>query len=221
MKYLFLILLGSMFTHDFFKKENVIRYVALGDSYTIGTGATEEHAWPTVLTKHLQEKNINVQLVANPAHNGWTTTDVIERELPVLDKSDPDFVTLLIGVNDWVQGMKPETFEKNLERIIEHVQSKLKDKSKFVIITIPDFGVTETGKIFSNGRNISEGIALFNIIVERQAKKRGIKTADLYTISKKMGYDNTLVSEDGLHPSAKGYELWESVIFPVVYEVLK
>ncbi|MDF2438041.1 MAG: lipolytic protein family [Bacteroidota bacterium] len=221
MKYLFLLLFGAMLSNYSFTQEKTIRYVALGDSYTIGTGTTQENAWPTVLTKHLQERNIKIELVANPAHNGWTTTDVIERELPVLDKSNPDFVTLLIGVNDWVQGMKPETFEKNLEHIIEHVQSKLSDKNNFLLITIPDFGVTENGKIFSNGRNISEGIAWFNIIVERQAKKHGLKTADLYTISKKMGTDKTLVSDDGLHPSAKGYKVWEEQIFKVAEEMLK
>jgi lysophospholipase L1-like esterase len=198
-----------------------VRYVALGDSYTIGTGTTEENSWPVVLTKHLKEKGIDIELVANPARNGWTTKDVIERELPVFESSRPTFATLLIGTNDWVQGMAAETFQKNLVLIIEKVQSKLPDKSKFVLITIPDFGVTETGAHYSGGRNISEGIASFNKIIVEEANKRNLKTVDLFPVSKKIGKDKSLIADDGLHPSAKGYAIWETLIFPVVYELLK
>jgi lysophospholipase L1-like esterase len=210
-----------MFPEYSFTGKPEIRYVALGDSYTIGTGITEDKAWPTVLTKHLQKNKLNIKLVANPAHSGWTSADVIERELPVLDRSDADFVTLLIGVNDWVQGVKPEKFQQNLEYIIEHVQKKLKDKTKFLIITLPDFGVTTTGKIFGNGRNITEGIKEFNKIIEATAKKYGVKTADLFYISKKMETDRSLVADDGLHPSEKGHKLWEAMIFPEAYAILK
>jgi acyl-CoA thioesterase I len=201
------------------KKE--IRYVALGDSYTIGTGTTEDHSWPVLLTEHLKENNINITLVANPARNGWTTENVIRQELPVFERSEPDFATLLIGVNDWVQGVDAKTFQKNLVYIIEKVQLKLKDKSKLVLITIPDFGVTPTGARYSGGRNISEGIAEFNKIILGEGKKRDLKTVDLFGQSKLMGKDASLVAPDGLHPSAKEYAIWETLIYPLVYELLK
>jgi acyl-CoA thioesterase I len=212
---LFILLqLGSM-------NKPAYKYVALGDSYTIGTGAASDKSWPVILVKHLKENNINIELVANPAHNGWTTRDVIERELPVFERSAPSFATLLIGVNDWVQGMDVKTFQKNLVIILDKVQAKLPDPSKFVLITIPDFGVTPGGAMFSGGRNITLGISQFNKIIMEEAKKRNLRTVALFEESKKMGKDNTLVSEDGLHPSAKGYGSWEKVIYPVVYEVLK
>lgn len=213
--------LTAIFLHLPTMEKNKYMYVALGDSYTIGTGTTAEHSWPVLLSKHLSESGISIVLVANPAHNGWTTKDVIERELPVFESSNPNFATLLIGVNDWVQGMDEKTFRKNLVCIIEKVQAKLPDKSKFVLITIPDFGVTPTGAMYSNGRDISKGIAGFNRIILEEAKKRGIKTVDLYEQSKEMGKDKSLVADDGLHPSAKGYAAWEKLIYPVVYSVLK
>lgn len=198
-----------------------IRYVALGDSYTIGTGAKKEEAWPVLLTNHLKENKIDIELIANPAQNGWTTEDLIEYELPVLDKSKATFVTLLIGVNDWVQGVDAKTFQKRFKIIVEHIQKQLPDNSKLLIISIPDFGVTPAGKKYGNGRDISKGIAEFNSIILAEARRLNLKTADLFDISKKMGTNTELVAPDGLHPSAKGYALWETVIYPVALQMLK
>lgn len=198
-----------------------IRYVALGDSYTICTGATEAQSWPVLLSKHLKESKVNVELIANPSQNGWTTQNLIDRELPVLDKSKATFVTLLIGVNDWVQGVDAKTFQKNLIKIIDHVQAQLSDKNKLILITIPDFGVTSTGARYSGGRDISKGISEFNAIILDEAKKRNLKTVDIFPISKAMGKDNSLVAPDGLHPSAKEYAIWETLIYPVALNLLK
>lgn len=197
------------------------RYVALGDSYTICTGTTEENSWPVIMTDHLKGNKIDIQLIANPARNGFTTKDVIEKELPLFVKSKPSFATLLIGVNDWVQGVDVKIFQKNLVYIIEKIQETLPDKTKFVLITIPDFGVTPAGSNYSGGRNISAGITEFNKIILAEAKKRNIKTVDLFEVSKQIGKNKTLVAEDGLHPSAKGYAIWEKLIYPVAYDVLK
>lgn len=201
--------------------QQTIRYVALGDSYTIGTGAKETEAWPTLLTKHLKENKINIELIANPAINGFTTQRLIDYELPILDQSKPTFVTLLIGVNDWVQGIDATTFQNNLIFIIDHIQTQLTDKSKLVLITIPDFGVTPTGANYSAGRDISKGIAAFNLIITSEADKRKLKTIDLFEISKEMKTNSGLIADDGLHPSAKEYAIWEKLIYPVIYESLK
>ncbi len=198
-----------------------IRYVALGDSYTICTGATEAQSWPVLLSKHLKENKVNIELIANPSQNGWTSQNLIDRELPIFDKSKATFVTLLIGVNDWVQGVDAKTFSKNLIKIIDHIQAQLPDKSKLILITIPDFGVTSTGARYSGGRDISKGIAEFNKIILDEAKKRNLKTVDVFEKSKEMGKDSTLVAPDGLHPSAKEYAIWETLIYPVAFQLLK
>lgn len=193
----------------------VVKYIALGDSYTICTGANTKESWPVLLTAHLNEAGIKTELVANPSVNGYSTVDLITEELPVFDKSGANFVTLLIGVNDWVRGADKNTFTKNLQFILDHVQNKLTDKSKIVLITIPDFGVTPQGKNYGNGRDISKGIEEFNSIIKNEGLKRGLEVVDLFKLSKDMGTDPQLVAADGLHPSAKEYALWETLIFPV------
>src|SRR5258708_17825653 len=79
-----------------------IRYLALGDSFTIGTGTTPEKAFPAVLAARWRTAGQNVELL-NPAVNGYTTDDLIARELPHVPVFKPTFVTLLIGANDIVR----------------------------------------------------------------------------------------------------------------------
>ena len=202
------------------QEKNRIRYVAIGDSYTIGEGASPNESWPAVLTRHLNEKGLRVELVANPSVTGWTTQQAIERELPVFLKANPNFATLQIGVNDWVQDVDEETFRKRFVFLADQMLGVLRDKNRLLIITIPDFGVTPTGPRYARGRNISEGIASFNKIISDESMKRGLRIVDIFELSKEMGKDSSLVAADGLHPSAKEYAEWEKIILPAVLELL-
>lgn len=205
----------------FMQNTKAVNYLPLGDSYTIGTGATEKEAWPTLLSDHLYTNKIPCKLLGNPARNGFTSQDLIEIELPQLKKLKPDFVTLLIGVNDWVQGVSKTSFAKNLSHILDEIQTEIPDRKKILLVTIPDFGVTPTGQNYSRGRNISEGISEFNTIIKEEAKKRNLSVVDVFEISKEMGIDKSLVARDGLHPSAKEYAVWETLIFPEAVKVLR
>ena len=198
-----------------------IRYVAIGDSYTIGEGIDQKKSWPVLLTNHLISNGIKIKLIANPSRTGWTTQQAIERELPVFKDSNPDFATLLIGVNDWVQGADKEDFRARFVLLLEQMQALLRDRNKIIIITIPDFSATPTGKIFSNGRDISKGIAEFNEIIKQESSKRKLKVVDIYSATQEMAKNSELIADDGLHPSAKEHEIWEEMIYSVAYEMLK
>lgn len=203
------------------KRDVSIRYVAIGDSYSIGEGASPNESWPAVLTRHLNEKGLRVELVANPSVTGWTTEQAIDRELPIFLKEKPNFATLQIGVNDWVQGVTAETFRKHFAFLVDQMLGVLQNKNRLLIVTIPDFGVTPTGSRYARGRNISEGIVGFNKIITDEAAKRGLRVIDVFELSKQMGKDPSLIAADGLHPSAKEYAEWEKIIFPAALELLK
>lgn len=203
------------------KEISMTPYVALGDSYTIGEGAKPDEAFPNLLVKHFDSTYKFVGLMANPAVTGFTTQDLIEKELPVYDREKPGFVTLLIGVNDWVQGVDSATYHKNLNYIIDHIQTSLIKKDNLLLITIPDFGVTPTGKLYGNGRDISKGITEFNNILINEAHKRNLPLVDIFPESQKMKDNPDLIAKDGLHPSAKEYALWEKLIFPVADTLVK
>ena len=198
-----------------------IRYVAIGDSYSIGEGATPNESWPAILTRHLNENGLHVDLVANPSVTGWTTQQAIDRELPIFVQSKPTFATLQIGVNDWVQGVDEKTFRKRFTFLLDEMLALLPDKKRLLIVTIPDFGVTPTGGRYARGRNISEGLTRFNEIINEEAKKRGLKVVDVFPLSQALKNDPSLVGPDGLHPSAKEYAEWEKIIFPIALDLLK
>ena len=198
-----------------------IRYVAIGDSYTIGEGALPHEAWPNVLANHLRDNGVNITLAANPSKTGWTSQQAIDFELPVYRRSKPDFATLLIGVNDYVQGVDKETFRKKFSFLIDGMLKELPSKENLIIITIPDFFVTPAGKLFANGKNISKKISEFNDVIKEESQKRGLTVVDIFDLSKEMGKNKNLIAKDGLHPSADEYLLWEQKIYPVALEILK
>ena len=198
-----------------------IRYAVIGDSYLIGEGASPNESWPAVLTRHLNAQGLHVDLVANPSRTGWTTQQAVDDELPIFVAAKPNFATLQIGVNDWVQGVDAETFRKRFALLADQMLEVLPNKNRLLIVTIPDFGVTPTGPRYARGRNISNGILSFNKIIVEEAKKRGLRVVDVCPLSKKMHDDTSLVAADGLHPSAKEYAEWEKIIFPAALELLK
>ena len=202
-----------MFTHPASASaRSSISYVALGDSYTIGTGGPPGKSWPAVITQRLQKKGIPVELVANLGHAGWTTQDLIDYQLPVFEKIHPDMVSVLIGTNDWVHGIDGAVYEKNFHFILDKVLEVVPDRKKVIVVTIPDFSVMPAGSQYSGGRNISAGIASFNLIIKKEAALHGLKVVDLCPLSQTMGGDASLSAPDGLHPSAKGYALWADLI---------
>jgi lysophospholipase L1-like esterase len=202
------------------QKKN-LRLLTFGDSYTICTGASEKESWPLLLTEDLSKEGFDVELVTNPARNGFTTQDLIDRELPVLKSSKPDAVTLLIGVNDWVQVRSEAEFKKDLQFILDEVQGSMTNQKNILVLTIPDFSLTPQGKKYSNGRNITDGIKAFNAIISEDAAKRGLPLVDLFEPSQKMSEDASLIASDGLHPSAKMYAEWEKLILPEMRKMLE
>ncbi|PCJ87024.1 MAG: hypothetical protein COA57_05465 [Flavobacteriales bacterium] len=216
--FLLLIILISLTSYP---QNQTFSYVALGDSYTIGEGVKKNKRWPNLLVKHLQEKSIEIELIANPSRTGWTTSDLIKKELSVFKSSNPDFATLLIGVNDWVQGVSVEKFRANFVFILDEILKELPSAERLLAITIPDFSVTPKGKNFANGRSVSAGISKLNAIIIEECKKKNISVVDIFVVSQEMGNNPDLICADGLHPSAKEYEIWEKLIFPVAYDKLK
>jgi acyl-CoA thioesterase I len=215
-----LLSLPIIFTTQKLSAQTKIRYAAIGDSYTIGEGVNENERWSNQLVEHLKQEGIELEIVCNPSVTGWTTQQVIDNELPVYKNSKPDFATLLIGVNDWVQNVTPEKFRENLHFIISEMQKELNKKQHLLLVTIPDFSATPEGPQYSRGRDITQGLAAFNQIIIEEAAAKNLLVADIFEISQQVKGDVTLVAADGLHPSGKEYAEWEKIIFPLAKKLL-
>lgn len=196
-----------------------IGYIPIGDSYTIGNGLHAEDRWPNVMTKRLNEAGIQVRLLTNPAVSGYTVDDALQREVPVVERLKPDFVTVFIGANDNFRGTPASTYEKELKNLLSQIQSKMKNPQNIVLITIPDYSKSPSAQNYKT-TGMSEGIQAYNQIIKKEAEQRGLKVADIFPISQTMTTDADFIS-DGLHPSAQGTAKWEQVIYPVVLEKLQ
>ncbi len=192
-----------------------LRYVALGDSYTIGTSVAVEERWPNQLVARLPE----LELVANLGVNGFTSRDVIEVELPRLQALDPAFITVLIGVNDVVQGVPEATYRENVIRILDDVVDRV-GATRILVVTTPDYTVTPSGADYGDPAQQAAGIRGNNAIITEVAQGLGIAVVDIHDVSLRAGADISLVAEDGLHPSGRQYSLWVDRIEPVVAVLL-
>jgi len=195
-------------------------YLPLGDSYTIGEGVDKKDRFPDQLVHELLKKEIDIIAPVNPSQTGWTTQQLLDNEMPIAKKLAPDVVTVLIGVNDWVQGVSEEQFITNFKLIIKQLQ-ELEKPPIIVVVTIPDFGVTPEGAKYSLGRNISEGIASYNSLLTNVCELNNIPVVDIFETSQGMKDKPELIHTDGLHPSGKEYKLWVDLILPVFLQAIQ
>ena len=197
-----------------------LRYVALGDSYTIGTALDDAaDRWPDRLVTALGRRPPTLELVANLAVNGFTSADVIAQELPALDRLQPGFASVLIGVNDVVQGVPAAAYRANVTRILD-VLRELLPANRIVTVATPDYTVTPQGAAYGDPATQAAGIRSNNEILAAIARERGIAFVDIHDLSLRAGADRTLVASDGLHPSGAQYGLWVDRIAPVVAELI-
>ena len=195
-----------------------MRYVALGDSYTIGTAVPASDRFPDQLVRATPD--LGLELVANLGVNGYTTADLIRDELPALVGAAPELVTLLIGVNDVVQGIPTVTYEANVAEILDVLQARL-PPDRIVTISIPDYTVTPAGGDYGDPAVQHDGIVAANVVMARLAGERGLAFVDIFDLSLRAAEDRALVAEDGLHPSGAQYALWVGRIAPVVEALLR
>jgi acyl-CoA thioesterase I len=196
-----------------------LRYVALGDSYTIGTAVrSPEERFPNQLVAALSTPP-SLELVANLGVNGYTSADLIRDELPELDRLAPEFVTIAIGTNDVVQDVPSDRFEANLATILDELRSRL-PADRIVAVGMPDYTVTPSGGDYGDPRLRADAIAANDASMARLAGERGIAFVPVLDLSLRALVDPGLVAADGLHPSGAQYALWVERILPVVVELL-
>ena len=198
-------------------EESTVRYVALGDSYTIGTSVAEAERWPNQLVARVER----LELVGNPAVNGYTSLDLINHELPILDSVQPELVSVLIGVNDVVQGVPDSQYAGNVAVILEELLTRL-PPGRIVCIATPDYTVTPSGEAFGDPIQQSDAIVRANAIMREACETRAIRfVPEIFEISQAARDDRSLVADDGLHPSGVQYRGWVDVIGPVVEELIQ
>ncbi|MFM7858650.1 MAG: SGNH/GDSL hydrolase family protein [Flammeovirgaceae bacterium] len=187
------------------------RYLALGDSYTIGESVTEGERWPNQLADSLRKKGINISKPRIIATTGWRT-DNLKNAMNIAQlKPEYDFVSLLIGVNNQYQGKSAEQYAIEFEDLLLTAIHLAKgNKQNVFVVSIPDYGFTPFGK--PKQEAIAKAINQFNAINNRITHKHNIQYFNITEISRKGLQEPDLVANDGLHPSGKMYAQWVQLI---------
>lgn len=187
---------------------NTFRYLALGDSYTIGEAIPQAESFPYQLAATLNQQGFKVREPTVIATTGWTTDNLIDAiTKSELEDKQYSLVTLLIGVNDQYQGLSQDNYKIKFQQVLNtSIQFAGGDKHRVFVLSIPDWGVTP----FAHGRDAEIGsqIDQFNAINKSISIAARVHYIDITPISKEAANDPSLIASDGLHPSGKMYGLW-------------
>lgn len=196
-----------------------IRYLALGDSYTIGESVRESERWPNQLAAKLEEQGIHAETTII-ARTGWTVDELWEGIQVTPPEGRYDLVTLLIGVNDQYRGYPldgyREDFRFMLGKAIEYAGG---DPQHVIVLSIPDWGFTP----FAATREtepISMQIDGFNAVNLEETKSAWAHYVDVTDISRMAMDDFELLAPDRLHPSGKMYSMWVEKVISVALEIV-
>jgi lysophospholipase L1-like esterase len=200
--------------------QTAIRYLAIGDSYTIGEKVAVSERYPEQLVAALRKDNITVQSSRIIARTGWTTEDLSTAIADAqLNDSTYSMVSLLIGVNNQYRGRNVDTYPPEFERLLQKaIQLAGGKKEKVFVVSIPDYAYTT----FGNGNaQISAGIDAYNKVNKEISDKFGVVYINITPISREGLMDKELVATDGLHPSGKQYKRWVDLMLMDVKRLLK
>jgi lysophospholipase L1-like esterase len=196
------------------------RYLALGDSYTIGESVPVEERWPNQLAKLLETEGVQTDLTII-ARTGWTVDELWEGVQANSLNETYDLVTLLIGVNDQYRGYPVDDYRKDFRFMLgKAIEYAAGDPDKVIVLSIPDWGFTP----FAADRDtklVSQQIDEFNAINFEETELAGAYYLDVTDISRMAKDDPKLIAEDGLHPSGKMYAMWAEKVLPVALGVLR
>jgi lysophospholipase L1-like esterase len=118
-----------------------VKFLALGDSYTIGESVAEDERWPVQLARMLWSKGIRCADPMIIATTGWRTDQLKQAVVNAKLKPDFDLVSLLIGVNNQYQGKTPESYAPEFEALLTMAIHYAKgNKENVFVVSIPDYG---------------------------------------------------------------------------------
>lgn len=190
----------------------IVKYLALGDSYTIGQGVDTLDRWPNQLRAKLISNGIDVQKTDIIAQTGWRTSNLLN----ALGNNALDgynLISLLIGVNNEFWGEPFDIFQSEFDSLL-NIAIDLVGKDRLFIVSIPDYGVTPFGS--NNSENIAENIDMYNNYIQERCSNEGLTYINITEISRQLGDSEGALASDNLHPSGSQYAQWVNQMLPVV-----
>lgn len=180
----------------------VALYVAMGDSFTAGTGCAGGEAWPERLAGGLRAGNPRLGF-RNLAVHGATSGEVLE-QLPEALQLEPDLITVVCGANDVLRSTRPdeEGYARRLAILFRRLR-RANPEVRIATATAPErWDFLDLGP--RTRTRVERGIARLNRATREIAAAHGVPCLE---VAGDDGLcDPANFAADGLHPSALGHE---------------
>lgn len=198
------------------------RYLALGDSYTIGEGVPAAGTWPFQLAAALRARGLALADPEVIATTGWTTDELAAAIDAAAPRGPYALASLLIGVNNQYRGRPLAEYRQQFEQLLQRaVGLAAEDPRRVLVLSIPDWGVTPYAA--AHGRDaavIACEIDDFNAAARACCGDYGVAFVDITPASRAHGAEAAMLVDDGLHPSAAMYRLWVEQALPMAADLL-
>jgi len=192
------------------------RFLALGDSYTIGEGVAAQERWPAQLVNLLHARGVSLDAPQIVARTGWTT-DELATAMDATTLHPPyALVTLLIGVNNQYRGRDLANYRTEFQRLLERaIELAGKRRDRVIVVSIPDWGVTRFGHASKRDvAQIARELDAYNAANAQIATMLHARYVDVTAVSRDGADHADMLVADGLHPSAAMYRRWAELVLP-------
>lgn len=176
----------------------------VGDSLSAGYGVAVDSTWVALLGRRLASQGYGHRVV-NASVSGETTGGARARLPRALQVHQPSVVVIELGGNDALRGLPLQQIRDNLANLIEQSQAA---GSKVVLLGMripPNYGTT-----------YAEG---FHALYAELAKKYDVALVEFFLDG--VALDETLMQDDGIHPSAKAQSRLLENAWPALRTTLK
>lgn len=193
-----------------------LRYLALGDSYTIGESVAPEERFPAQTVQLLRQQGLAISDPQIIAVTGWTTDELQQGIREAAISGTFDVVTLLIGVNNQYRGRDVDNYRTEFAALLHQAIGFAGGRAgKVVVLSIPDWGVTPFA-VARDRAAIAWEIDVYNAANKAIAADSGVHYLDITPLTREAATDTSLIAPDGLHPSGKDYARWATALSKIL-----
>ncbi len=196
-------------------------YLALGDSYTVGSHLGYYDNYPMQLVSALRSEHIDAAEPVFIAHAGWTSDDLAKaiRRKGLTDTFT--FVTLLIGANNQFRGLDLDSYRQQFGTLLTKAIAYAGGRPERVfVLSVPDWSASPYADGWNRPR-IAAQVAVYNTIIKEMTLGNKCSYIDIANALRPHAPEAEYFLSDYIHPSAKGYAVWTAALAPAVVRTLK
>lgn len=176
-----------------------VTYAAIGASDAYGKGTTDPATdnWPAVLARTLGP---SVRLI-NLGIPGATVEVALRDEVPIAAQVQPRLITVLLGINDLIDGVDTGTFTRQITVLLRSLRDET--SARIFVANMPDLALLP---YFANWNTfgLHQEVLAWNTAIAKAAVSADAALVDLYDDWGELAANPAYVSGDGLHPSTLG-----------------